>query len=1002
MSNSSCNYGSSTPENHPFFFDTSAVIAEFLAAINAAGLEFSGQILPDAGLQRFKVNGDKAANSWYVLHTDGIAAGIFGCNKRGVKQTWCAKGHADLSSDERAERDRKWQQQQRERDADRRRQNDEASTRAAAILEAAHPATNEHPYLVKKSVKAAPGVMTGSWLGKPNCLLIPLRTASGQLATVQAISPDAPFTHSGQSKDFLKGGAKAGAYFVIGDLNTAERVVIAEGYATAATLYEATGYPSVMACDAGNLKPVAEALHALYPNARIIIAADDDRATEGNPGLTKATQAAKAVKADLAVPHFEEGEPGTDFNDLADMHGLEAVKAAIGKAGLVGKADTHKSKKQQEAKQGLLVREDGKGLLKHNAASIRLYQHEFNSNLYYDPIQLDWYQYNESKGFFERRPALAIEQAVDRAVNRHCGGIDFDASYPSGVTRSMLLKAIQQPTPVSGKICFTNGVLDLATRELLPHSPDFQFTSSLPYPWIPDAAPPKLVIDWLLETVGGHADQVQLLRAYLNAVVIGRPDLQRFLEIIGAGGSGKGTFIRLAQALVGKEGFHPTALKQLEENRFESAKLFGKKLIIITDAEKWHGDVSMLKSLTGQDSIRFEEKHKQAGESFVFGGMVIIGANQHTESTDYSSGIQRRRITVPFDHVVSVDKKRDLEAEFEPLLPAILKWVLDMPQQEVTAYLRSTSLHTASLKEARILALHATNPLAGWMLDNVEFGENLAAKIGVKTRVTITEKEAFGPTTSQMAYRYNDEWLYPNYCQWCDENGKKQVSKNLFSTSVVDTARNTLGKSFVSYDRKNSGRRIIGMRLKGQESCQPVTTSDNLVTTQVIDCAEDDNLYIFSEVNEFLNSQDESQSAASFVADEVVAEKTESGESCEKVPLGCHFQHNQQDRLSPVDTGLTPVDTVPTLGRHADSQPTPPPPAATPAPATANPLLYSPLASRIRQRVKFAGSSGVADKELERMAEKAGLALYAATLQAVALADGLTRCNGRWIAGGAQ
>ena len=120
-----------------------------------------------------------------------------------------------------------------------------------------------------------------------------------------------------------------------------------------------------MACDAGNLKPVAEALHALYPNARIIIAADDDRATEGNPGLTKATQAAKAVKADLAVPHFEEGEPGTDFNDLADMHGLEAVKAAIGKAGLVGKADTHKSKKQQEAKQGLLVREDGKGLLKH-------------------------------------------------------------------------------------------------------------------------------------------------------------------------------------------------------------------------------------------------------------------------------------------------------------------------------------------------------------------------------------------------------------------------------------------------------------------------------------------------------------------------------------------------------------------------------------------------------------------------------------------------------------
>ena len=87
---------------------------------------------------------------------------------------------------------------------------------------------------------------------------------------------------------------------------------------------------------------------------------------------------------------------------------------------------------------------------------------------------------------------------------------------------------------------------------------------------------------------------------------------------------------------------HSTAIKQLEENnRFESARLFGKKLVVVTDAEKWRGDISMLKSITGQDAIRFEEKHKQAGESFTFEGMVLIAANQNLESTDYRDGALR-------------------------------------------------------------------------------------------------------------------------------------------------------------------------------------------------------------------------------------------------------------------------------------------------------------------------------------------------------------------------
>ena len=312
---------------------STSVIPAFLDAIQAAGLDYSGPIIADGVLHRIKVNGDRSLNSFYTLHLDGIAAGHIGCFKRGISQNWCAVSNGQLTESERAERDRIFLAAQAERDAERRRQNNEAATAAQAILDAAQDADDLHPYLVRKAVKVYPGVKMGVWPQRQadQCLLIPLRTADGLLATVQAILPEK--LASGRDKDFLKGGAKSGAHFVIGDLHSSETVIIAEGYATAATLFEATGYPAVMAVDAGNLRPVAEILKKLHPKKRFIIAADNDRTTEGNPGVKAATAAAKAVKGIVAIPSFnsplEDDVAGTDFNDLAALFGLERVKEQV-------------------------------------------------------------------------------------------------------------------------------------------------------------------------------------------------------------------------------------------------------------------------------------------------------------------------------------------------------------------------------------------------------------------------------------------------------------------------------------------------------------------------------------------------------------------------------------------------------------------------------------------------------------------------------------------------
>ena len=320
----------------------------FLSAITAAGLDYQGPIIADGALHRFKANGDPNPNSFYTLHLDHPAAGIFGCWRRGIKETWCAVGTESLTEAERAERDLRWKEQQRQRDAERAKSQNAAKNKAEAILDAARPATDDHPYLVKKAVKAAAGLMIGAWPQgrREGCLLIPLRNAAGQLATLQAISPDAPFAHSGQTKDFLKGGAKTGSYFVIGDLESSPIILLAEGYATAATLHAATGYAAVMACDAGNLKPVAMAMKALYPSKPRLICGDNDRFTEGNPGVKAAQAAAKASWSRVVTPQFADDESGSDFNDLAALRGADAVWNAVEQA-LSGRWQAGKEKAER-------------------------------------------------------------------------------------------------------------------------------------------------------------------------------------------------------------------------------------------------------------------------------------------------------------------------------------------------------------------------------------------------------------------------------------------------------------------------------------------------------------------------------------------------------------------------------------------------------------------------------------------------------------------------------
>lgn len=194
----------------------------------------------------------------------------------------------------------------------------QAKTKANKMLEAAHDVHGSHAYLQAKRI-----VPYGARQLK-DMLLIPVLIA-GELSSLQVI-------HGDGKKTFLTGGNTKGGYCLLGEPGR-DVALVCEGWATGCTLHQATGFPVYVAFNAGNLKAVAQAVRQQQPAAKIVLCADDDWHAEGNPGVTRAKEAAQATLGAVVMPVFPEGHPRqakeTDFNDLHRAHDIALVGAQI-------------------------------------------------------------------------------------------------------------------------------------------------------------------------------------------------------------------------------------------------------------------------------------------------------------------------------------------------------------------------------------------------------------------------------------------------------------------------------------------------------------------------------------------------------------------------------------------------------------------------------------------------------------------------------------------------
>ncbi len=280
---------------------------QLIDAMRGAGLEPPEHIHLDGKLHRFKSGtkgqgkgGDKPG--WYVVYGDGVPAGRFGCWRSGVEVTWRAEIGRKLSPAEEMANARRMAEAKAARDAEQARQYEVASSTVETIWSSAQGASPEHPYLQRKGIGVHGARVTGD--GR---LVVPLYGQDGQLSTLQYIAHDG-------TKLYHPGGQTGGKFWMIGTTDEPGSIYIAEGFATAATIHEATHRPVVVAYSASNLVPVTGSVREMYGQAQdIVIVADNDAS---GVGQRYAEQASAKHGARFIIPPVE-----GDANDYAQAGG---------------------------------------------------------------------------------------------------------------------------------------------------------------------------------------------------------------------------------------------------------------------------------------------------------------------------------------------------------------------------------------------------------------------------------------------------------------------------------------------------------------------------------------------------------------------------------------------------------------------------------------------------------------------------------------------------------
>ena len=750
-------------------------VNRFKAKINEHGWN-PGPIQTNGKIHRFDTDkpGDKCG--WYFAVADGdFVSGAYGSWKEGSSYKWCSKSGNRTEAEQATYRKRIADAEERQRKLAKK-----AKKRAAFIWNKAKPADADHPYLIMKQIKP-----NGARQYK-GALVVPVTNKDGDIVSLQFISGKG-------SKRFLSGGSVSRCFWTI---QGNDNQILCEGYATGASIHEATGATVRISFNAGNLLKVAA--------AGWIIAGDNDAFTHDshgepwNPGRQKALVAAWEYNCQLVIPIFNsiETKP-TDFNDLHCLVGLEAVKEQIDAAvyphefllkevesdvGAPFRQEHIEGMKQyRERNQAGYMklranlkrlqigvtelekalkspRNNGDETVNHLTIARDVVAKFGEENLVHTGAS-NW-QWDDS-GLWQNTDDRAIKQVIhtlsESALDKPTKTV---VESILDMTKTEIFYPDHKWDVDQSTVNCLNGELSWTGQEwmLMPHCREHYRTTQIPLIYDPNAIAPRYE-QFLYEVFDGDSDIDEkrvLVCELIGYTLLSSARYEKFVLLIGPGANGKSVLMDVTAELIGLQNVCAVQPSQFE-NRFQRAHLHNKLMNCVTElAQGAEIHDAQLKAIVSGEITTAEHKHKPPFDFQPY-STCWFGSNHMPHTRDFSDALFRRAVIIPFNRVfLESEQDKNLKGKLKAELPGILNLALTGISG---VFDRGHFTETESCKGAK----------KEWRLN-----ANQAAEF------------AFDVCRFAPGLEIESKHLYEAYRQWAEDAGiRKKLNRNNFSKRMA-------------------------------------------------------------------------------------------------------------------------------------------------------------------------------------------------------------------------
>ncbi len=302
-------------------------------------------------------------------------------------------------------------------------------------------------------------------------------------------------------------------------------------------------------------------------------------------------------------------------------------------------------------------------------------------------------------------------------------------------------------------ICFENGMYDCKEKRLLPHSPKYKAINQIPHEYKPDAVHEGKRTEEFLNFICPEPDSREMLlqfSGYAHTKDVGQ---QKFLVLLGEGGSGKSTFIRLMESSVGSRNLSNISLTDLQQ-RFASFGLMGKLLNSCADLEiSALEDTAIIKKVLGEDTLRAEQKGRDA-ISFKNYAKLIFSTNElPVVKAEKTNGFYRRLLVLPMNRVP--------ERKNPNLLNELLQEI------DYFVWLSVQALERMYEKEIIVTSAESEKAVAQLRMDSDTVQAFLVESCVLEDGSRIERTE-----------------LYRNYEKYCEDTDRQSLTKNNFYKSL--------------------------------------------------------------------------------------------------------------------------------------------------------------------------------------------------------------------------